>query len=176
MKANQLHKKKVADRKHSRFHRELQRRAGSKQFWEVICFSGRLDIDTVRSVATTPACSPQPGEDPVDVAARRTVRREAVQARTRYTHAQSLALKRIRIEAGSNEWLSHADHELLRRFDDDSLRTRANRLTFQSGHGTIRDRDGMRAMLGQNTYSNTRRVLDSFQPLRMEQLDLTQYI
>ena len=172
--AKELKKKNVADRKHSRFHRELQRRAGSKQFWEVICFSGRLDIDTL--VATTPASSPQPGQDPVDVAARRTVRREAVQARTRYTHAQSLALKRIRIEAGSNEWLSHADHELLRSFDDDSLRTTANRLTLLSGHGTIRDRDGMQAMLGQNTHSITRRVLDSFQPLRMEELDLAQYV
>ena len=31
-------------------------------------------------------------------------------------------------------------------------------------------------MLGHNTRSNTRRVLDSFEPLRLDQLDLTQYI
>ena len=39
--AQQMKKQVVAKKKHSRFHRELQRRAGTKQFWEVISYTGR---------------------------------------------------------------------------------------------------------------------------------------
>ena len=39
--AQQMKKQVVAKKKHNRFHRELQRRAGTKQFWEVISYTGR---------------------------------------------------------------------------------------------------------------------------------------
>ena len=124
----------------------------------------------------TPAGAPQPGEETVDVAARRTARWAAVHARAQYRCAQRLDIKRNLIAAGSDEKLSRADRELLCKLDDDSLRKSAKWLTLQSGHGTIRNRDGTPAMLGQNTLSNTRRVLDNFEPLRLDQLDLTKYI
>ena len=88
----------------------------------------------------------------------------------------NLEEKRQRINAGSWETMSHWEWQLLSRLHDDSLRTRANDLTIQAGNGTIRRIDGTPAMLGSNTHSNPRRVLDRFEPLRAEQLDLTQYI
>ena len=139
-----------------------------------------MDIDTLRSVAE--ASKIKPDEDSRDVEERREARWAAVEARRVHAYAMNLEAKRQRIEEekrhrkGSKETLSDWQWALLEGLHDDSLRTTANRLTFRSGHGTIRDRDGMRAMLGQNTHSNTRRVLDSFQPLRMEELDLAQYV
>ena len=84
--------------------------------------------------------------------------------------------KRKRMNAGSGETMSRGEWQLLSSLDDDSLRRWTNDLTIQAGNGTIRRSDGTPAMLGSNTHSNTRRVLDSFEPLRAEQLDLTQYI
>ena len=37
----QMTKKELNNRKHSRWHRELQRRGGTKQFWEIVSFTGR---------------------------------------------------------------------------------------------------------------------------------------
>ena len=133
-----------------------------------------MDIDALRSVA--PAGAPQPGEETVDVAARRTARSAAVHARAQYRRAQRLDIKRNRIAAGSGETMSRGEWQLLSSLDDDSLRRWTNDLTIQAGNGTIRRIDGTPTMLGSNTHSNTRRVLDRFEPLRAEQLDLTQYI
>ena len=134
-----------------------------------------MDIDTLRSVASASAA--QPGEDTRDVEARRSARRLAVEARREHTYAMNLEEKRQRIEhRGSKETLSDWQWALLEGLHDDSLRTRANDLTIQAGNGTIRRIDGTPAMLGSNTHSNTRRVLDRFEPLRAEQLDVTQYI
>ena len=36
--------KKVQDRKHSRWSRELQRRCGNKVVWEIVSFTGRVDL------------------------------------------------------------------------------------------------------------------------------------
>ena len=134
-----------------------------------------MDIDTLRSVASASAA--QPGEDTRDVEARRSARRLAVEARREHTYAMNLEEKRQRIEhRGSKETLSDWQWALLDGLHDDNLRTRANDLTIRAGNGTIRRIDGTPAMLGSNTHSNTRRVLDRFEPLRAEQLDLTQYI
>ena len=134
-----------------------------------------MDIDTLRSVADASAA--QPGEDRRDVEERREARWAAVEARREHTYAMNLEEKRQRIQRwGSWETLSHWEWELLSRLHDDSLRTRANDLTIQAGNGTIRRIDGTPAMLGSNTHSNTRRVLDRFEPLRAEQLDLSQYM
>ena len=35
---------KVRDRKHSRWSRELQRRCGNKVVWEIVSFTGRVDL------------------------------------------------------------------------------------------------------------------------------------
>ena len=47
---------------------------------------------------------------------------------------------------------------------------------MQVGHGTIWANDGTQSMLGQNTRSHTRRVLDDFEPCDPEDLDLALYI
>ena len=89
----------------------------------------------------------------------------------------NLEEKRKRIQGwGSWETLSQWEWDLLSRLHDDSLRTRANDLTIRAGHGTIRRKDGTLAMLGSNTHSHTRRVLDRFEPLLPEQVDLEQYM
>ena len=134
-----------------------------------------MDIDTLRSVASASAA--QPGEDRRDVEERREARRAAVEARREHTYAMNLEEKRQRIEhRGSKETLSDWQWELLEGLRDDSLRTRANDLTIRAGNGTIRRKDGTLAMLGSNTHSHTRRVLDRFEPLLPEQVDLSQYM
>ena len=68
------------------------------------------------------------------------------------------------------------DWETIQWYDDDSLRQWSNRLTARSGNGTIYNYDGTTFMLGANmTRSITHRVLDRFQPMRPEEMDLTQY-
>ena len=47
-----IEKKKISGRKHSRFHRMQQIKAGSKPNWEIISFSGTLDIEALREAQT----------------------------------------------------------------------------------------------------------------------------
>ena len=56
--------------------------------------------------------------------------------------------------------------------DNDILRRKANRLTIDSGHGTVHYQSGDTVLLGSNTYSNTRRVLDDFVPVSINDLDM----
>ena len=97
---------------------------------------------------------------------------KAVRARSDFRYAQTLARRRIRIKQGSKEWLSYADQWWLDRLDNDSLRRKANSLTIESGHGTVHYKLGDTVLLGSNTYSNTRRVLDNFVPVSINDLDM----
>ena len=107
--------------------------------------------------------------------ARRERRKAAVEARGQLRYARGLNKKRKRIAEGSEEVLSWDELQTLQGLDDGSLRRWSNELTLQSGNGTIYNSDGTTVMLGANTRSITRCVLDSFEPMRPEQLDLTQY-
>ena len=134
-----------------------------------------MDIDTLRSVAEASKIKPE--EDRRDVEERREARWAAVEARRVHAYAMNLEEKRQRIEhRGSKETLSDWQWALLEGLHDDSLRKTANDLTIRAGNGTIRRKDGTLAMLGSNTHSHTRRVLDRFEPLLPEQVDLSQYM
>ena len=133
----------------------------------------KLDIDTLRSAQSGGAA--QPVEDTGAAEARREQRKAAVEARGQLRYARGLNKKRKRIAEGSEEVLSWDELQTLQGLDDGSLRRWSNELTLQSGNGTIYNSDGTTVMLGANTRSITRRVLDGFEPMRPEQLDLTQY-
>ena len=151
----ELEKNKISGRKHSRFHRMQQIKAGSKPNWEIISFSGKLDLDALREAQTGGA--PEPAED---APARRAARQEAVVARRWYCWGKVLKMKE---RAG--ERLSWEDWYTLQAYNDDSLRQEANRLTERSGNGTMYNYDGSKYMLGGNmSRSITRRVLDRFEP------------
>ena len=107
-------------------------------------------------------------------AAHQTARLNAVKARSSYCRARRLE-EGIRAGVKSVASLFPHERELLAGLKDDSLRTNANKLTMQVGHGTIWAKDGTQSMLGQNTRSHTRRVLDDFEPLDPEELDLALY-
>ena len=92
-------------------------------------------------------------------AAHQTARFNAVKARSTYCRARRLD-EGIRAGVKSAAFLSPHERELLAGLEDDSLRTNANELTMQVGHGTIWAKNGTRSMLGQNTRSHTRRVLE----------------
>ena len=166
-----LEKSKLAGRRHSRFHRMMQIKVGSKQNWEIISFTGTLDIDALREAQTGGA--PEPAED---APARRAARKEAIEARRCYCWGKTLK-KRERSGEWTWEEASREDWNTLRWYNDDSLRQWANELTKKSGNGTIYNYDGTTYMLGGNmSRSITQRVLDRFQPtMRPEELDLTQY-
>ena len=92
-------------------------------------------------------------------AAHQTARFNAAKARSTYCRARRLD-EGIRAGVKSAAFLSPHERELLAGLEDDSLRTNANELTMQVGHGTIWAKNGTRSMLGQNTRSHTRRVLE----------------
>ena len=166
-----LEKSKLAGRRHSRFHRMMQIKVGSKQNWEIISFTGTLDIDALREAQTGGASEPAE-----DAPARRAARKEAIEARRCYCWGKTLK-KRERSGEWTWEEASREDWNTLRWYNDDSLRQWANELTKKSGNGTIYNYDGTTYMLGGNmSRSITQRVLDRFQPsMRPEELDLTQY-
>ena len=189
--------KQVRTRRHSRWHLELQRRAGCKQFWEIISYTGRLDMDTLLKVWELSVKEPEPDEaeeeDEAAKAARKAeeAARKAEEAARRAAHqtarlnagkARSSYCRARRLEEGIQAGVKSAaslfphERELLAGLKDDSLRTNANKLTMQVGHGTIWAKDGTQSMLGQNTRSYTRRVLDGFEATDLEDLDRTLYI
>ena len=92
-------------------------------------------------------------------AAHQTLRLNAGKARSSYCRARRLE-EGIRAGVKSAASLFPHERELLAGLEDDSLRTNANELTMQVGHGTIWAKNGTRSMLGQNTRSHTRRVLE----------------
>ena len=108
-------------------------------------------------------------------AAHQTARFNAAKARSTYCRARRLD-EGIRAGVKSAASLFPHERELLAGLKDDSLRTNANQLTMQVGHGTIWAKDGTQSMLGQNTRSYTRRVLDGFEATDLEALDRTLYI
>ena len=108
-------------------------------------------------------------------AAHQTARFNASKARSTYCSARTLD-EGIRAGVKKAAHLSRQERELLAGLADDSLRTNANKLTMQVGHGTLWADNGTQSMLGQNTRSYTRRVLDAFEATDLEDLDLTLYI
>ena len=72
----------------------------------------------------------------------------------------------------SEEFLTARHLAVLSTYDDGSLRIHANALTVRSGHGIFILDDGTGQHLAGKQLSITRRVLDNFEPVRADDLDM----
>jgi hypothetical protein len=148
----------VHNQKHSRWSRDLQRRAGSKVLWEIISFTGKFSHELLQQAVEagkkrirTGACQP-------DASRKATV--NAQRARESFRWAQALARQR----AHGKKDFSWNDQWYLRNLDNDILRKRANAATRAAGHGRLKHQDGSTSDIGNHLGGISRTVLDNYQP------------
>ena len=115
--------------KKSRWNRELQRRLGTHQFWLMVSFTGKFDIDVLRQVDKQPTDQPKPTPE---------LTNKAKRARDQLRNAQRLQRHKAngRTNFKKHEWA------LLEDLASGKLLDAANDATRASGHGRIKNRDG----------------------------------
>ena len=146
---------------HSRFHRHLQRVAGSKTMAELICFTGCADIKFLRETYSRvyrPA---------VDLSTRENngrLRMNAAKAKHRLRMAEHLSRK---LDSGAlNDGdLTQEEHRLLRDLRSGTLREQANDAAQAYGHGTLRTDQGTRP-IGGSTGGRAREMIDCWERAR----------
>jgi hypothetical protein len=130
----------------ARWHRELQRRCGTKQLWEVISFSGRLDPVWLESSLCKAAEDTKPVLHGVD-------HRQLAEAK------DAPRQKRQRCGRGV-------------RRSSRKLYENANKLIVQAGSGRLHAPDGSSLDIGGcDARSQTRRVLDDYRPVSNRQIN-----
>ena len=170
----------MRQQKRKRWCRHLQRWCGTKQFWEVLAFSGRFDVQFLRSTRHS-----QPGDreyvDPFvadgvqkDVHLELYYKKEAAKALFREGHRLAEQQKRLRelgasqpakdgVEAGT---LSKRQKQVLQNWENGKLLDDANTAVAAFGHGRLRRSDSAKFMdIGGSTGGSSRRVLDGPQSL-----------
>ena len=155
-----------------RWHRNLQRVCGSKQVWEVLVFSGRFDVATLtRALDNANEDEPRVQERP-----------PRVSARLRQEKAEAIALHKEGARIWRRwHWLQNAgcrqparqftprQLELLDRYDNGELLTIRNNAIQALGHGRLINTRGETLDIGGSTGGGSRRILDSWHPLDVEQ-------
>ena len=138
------HKKKVLQRKHSRWSIEMQRRLGSKKMWEIVSFTGNYSVDFLKEVqyrSMRNISAIQRDDDERNK--QRMLTAKAVKCRHALRWAQNWAahLRRKRQHSQISK-LSNQEKKLLEELNSGELEKRANDATEASGHGRIRNSDG----------------------------------
>ena len=114
---------------HSRWGREMQRRAGNKTLWEMISFTGSFAPDFLQdALARRPGRGDQPAADP-------RVKAKALEARTNYRLGKRFAKLRARLGPGG---LQHWQRDLADLFTSGALARDVNEKTRVHGHGRLR--------------------------------------
>jgi hypothetical protein len=81
----------------SRWHREMQRRAGSMLFWQAISFTGKFDVDFLKCARASQPCVLV---SPASKAEKKKLHLQAVRARDEYRYGKHLS----KIAARSTNW------------------------------------------------------------------------
>jgi len=153
--------KKLRAGMRSRWGREMQRRLGSKVLWEVVSFTGKFRADFLTQVNNVRAPQPDVLEpDSQDQRERKYLKAEATRCRGDLRYAEFLDRKR---QKGDQD-LDMGMRNLLKDFDSDKLRNRANDATQAFGHGRIKLADGTHVDIGPATGGATRTFLDHWTP------------
>jgi len=145
---------------HSRFARHLQRLSGSKQFAEIIVFTGSINLEVLQRAA---GGASQPAREtrrpPTE---QQTRKRAALEAKCQYKLGESLArrisARRIRVDE-----LNQRDSDLLKDFRSGVLLERLNLAVVQHGHGTLRQVGGRTLQIGGSSGGMTRSLLDGWE-------------
>ena len=148
----------VRSGKHSRFSLHLQRVAGSKTMAELIVYTGRLDLNFLRS-GQEPSGASQPAADLASRPENAALKRAAAEAKMQYRFTTKL---KRGLDKGTvnEEELSKRQHSLLDDLRNGSLRDRTNTAVLAYGHGTLRRADGQTLAIGGSTGGTTRHLLD----------------
>ena len=156
----------VRSGKHNRFSLHLQRVAGSKTMAELIVYTGRLDLDFLRS-GQEPSGASEPAADLASRPDNAALKKAAAEAKMQYS--MTTMLKR-RLDDGKirKQELSEREHSLLADLMDGTLRERTNTAILAYGHGTLRRADGQTLAIGGSTGGLTRRLLDGNQDTNVE--------
>ena len=148
----------VQSGKHNRFSLHLQWVAGSKTMAELIVYTGRLDLDFLRSAAEPGGAS----EAAADLASRpdNAARKEAA-AEAKMQYSLTTMLQR-RLDEGTvnKQDLSARQHRLLADLKNGTLRNRTNTAILAYDDGTLRRADGQTLAIGGSTGGLTCRFLD----------------
>ena len=124
--------------KRQRWHRELQRRCGSKQLWELVSFTGRFDSELLAQALSKPDAFDNSGA-PQPTASSHPWHRKALEARAALRWANHLARKRSRMGEAQ---MSKSEKKVLQQLDNGDLVLRVNELTVRTGDGRLRSADG----------------------------------
>jgi len=125
---------RVKNGKRQRWCRELQRRCGSKQLWELVSFTGRFDPEWLRQRLKEQDANENTGAVQPTAKAY-TWHQKAIEARSALRWGNHLTRKRARI---GEPLMNKPDRILLQQFDNGDLRRRVNELTVLTGNGRLR--------------------------------------
>ena len=123
---------KVRRGKHSRWHRELQRRLGSPALWNMVSFTGRFDENFLQTIHATVVPRPEPRKD---------LTRLAQRARDHLRWGQRLHRQFLKGKKTKKDFTLE-ENQMIRSYADGHLLDAANEATLASGWGRIKNFDG----------------------------------
>ena len=145
-KRDREQKRKVKPQLRKRWFRELQKRCGTSQLWELISFTGKWDPEWLQekiAAGATEASEPQGDKEWY-----RQAKAKALEAR----HDLRIGNRLLRLHQKNKlpKNLSENDERILHEMTNDILRQRVNELTLQRGSGRLRGKDGTTLDIGGN--------------------------
>ena len=162
----------------------MQRACGTKQIWEILVFTGRFDVDTLRATLALRSSerdrdTEEAEEDTqgADQEQRRLLRKAKAEAQGLYNKGRRLALRRDAHrdrscgasqpagEAGScdmTQALTSWQTDLLERYDSGVLLQELNSAIAAWGHGRLRSEAGDHLDIGGSTSGGSRRLIDGW--------------
>ena len=159
----------IRQSKKQRWSRYQQRLAGTTQMWQLLSFHGRFDPEFLEKLPD--ASVSQPGEPSPE---QKETRRAAVEARSKYRLARSVARLRDKFTAGEGWPLSRKQKDLLKLLDDGTLLDEANRLTEFSWNGRLKRLDGSFVAICGSTGGYFRTVMCDWTPPDISEFDVEQ--
>ena len=160
------HNNYLRQQKRKRWHRHLQRVAGTKQIWEVLAFSGRFEVqmlvDLLHNQRDGETAEPADREQVSDEE-RRRLYYEKAEAIAR--HIEGSRLARLRETAGTKvEKLTDEQKDVLAKYDSGELLQKRNEAVVAFGHGRLENARGDYLEWGGSAGGGSRRIIDGWQP------------
>ena len=141
-------KRSVHAGRRRRWAREMQRRCGSKLFWELVSFTGKWDPDWFEILIDRDAeAASKEEENKKKQAEQKALTRAAIEARASFRYAKHL---NRRYQNQMWEEFTCGQQTLLRKFWNDDLRREKNEATMKSTNGRLVAQNGFYMDIGGN--------------------------
>ena len=170
----------MKDQKRKRWCRHLQRVAGSKQFWEVLAFTGRFDAELLRRTLHSGEAEEErehPAPDPDEKQRRIALHYANAEARARYNEGRRLARQRDMLRLGGasqpagsgatrcdtvSNTFTESQLEVLLLWDCGMLRHEVNNAIVEFGHGGLSSACGHYLDIEGSIGDGSRRIMDGW--------------